>query len=164
MKKIILVIFFNILIIPLFSYELNKNINIRFGLPSDNGIILYKKGFVLLYDINKKVSLWASYYLTKKYYNNRQKLAFSFCHDPQLKKGQRAEIEDYKKTIYYPCKLVPHEDMARDKVIMRETYYFSNICPMDKDLYNNCWKKLENSIRNFVMDGNDVWVVTGPIF
>ncbi|HPD18576.1 MAG TPA: DNA/RNA non-specific endonuclease [Candidatus Goldiibacteriota bacterium] len=35
---------------------------------------------------------------------------------------------------------------------------------MDKELYNNCWKKLENMIRDFVKDGNDVWIVTGPLF
>jgi endonuclease G len=164
MKKLIfnftlLILFFNI-----YSYELNKNINIRFGIPSKDGILIYKKGFVLLYDKNKKVPIWVSYHLTKKYYKNKIKSVYSFLPDPQLKKGQRAELDDYNKTIYSLCRLAPLDDMARDKEMIKEACYFSNVCLMNKELYNNCWKKLESVIRNFVKDGNDVWIVTGPLF
>ena len=164
MKKIMFVIVLSILYANIFAYELNINENVRFGFPSKNGIILYKKGFVLLYDKNKKVPLWVSYHLKKEYLQKKFKPLYSFMPDPQLKKGERAEIEDYNKTIYARCRLSPPEDMSRDKEVMKDSYYLSNVCPMDKELYNNCWKKLENMIRDFVKDGNDVWIVTGPLF
>lgn len=164
MKRIIiiLILYFNCL--NLFSYELNKNEHIRFGMPLRNGKILYKKGFVLSYDNNKKVPLWVSYHLQKKYLEKKIKPSYSFGPDPNLKKGERAEFYDYSKTIYSRCRLAPLDDMSRNKEIMRDVFYLSNVCPMDKELYNNCWKKLENIIRDFVRKGNDVWVVAGPLF
>lgn len=164
MKKIFIIFISNIFWINIFSYQLNKNENIRFGMPSKNGIILYKKGFVLLYDKNKKVPLWVSYHLKKEYLDNKIKPLYSFGPDPQLKKGERAEIDDYGKTIYSRCRLAPLDDMSRNKEIMRDVFYFSNVCPMDKELYNNCWKKLENIIRDFVKKGNSVWIIAGPLF
>ncbi len=164
MKKYLLIFILNIFWIQIYCYNLNKNVNIRFGIPSKDGILLYKKGFVLLYDKNKKVPLWVSYHLTKEYYKNKLKSVYSFMPDPQLKRGERAEVEDYNKTIYSRCRLAPLDDMARNKEMMKESLYFSNVCPMDKELYNNCWKKLESIIRGFVKEGNDVWVVTGPLF
>ncbi len=157
-------IILNIFYLSLFAYELNKNDNIRFGIPSKDGIIMYKKGFVLLYDKNKKVPIWVSYHLKKEHLKNKIKPIYSFGPDPKLRKGERAEIEDYNKSVYSRCRLAPLDDMSRDKETMKDVFYFSNVCPMNKELYNNCWKKLESIIRDFVKDGNNVWIVTGPIF
>jgi len=164
MKRILIFFIFNLFLVKLFSCELNNNENIRFGIPSKNGIILYKKGFVLLYDKYKKVPIWVSYHLKKEYLKSKVKISYSFGPDPQLKKTERAEIDDYNKTTYIRCRLASLDDMLRSKEIVREVFYFSNVCPMNKELYNNCWKKLENIIRDFVKNGNDVWIVTGPLF
>ena len=165
MKKNLIILVLILIWLKIFSYDLNKNENIRFGYPSfKNGKILVKKGFVLLYDENKKVPLWVSYHLKKQYLEKVIKPLYSYGPDPQLIKGKRAEIDDYKNSIYIRCRLAPLENMSRNKEVMKDACYFSNVCPMDKDLYFNCWKKIEKKIRDFVKQGNDVWVVTGPLF
>ncbi|GFD88297.1 endonuclease [Tenacibaculum sp. KUL152] len=42
--------------------------------------------------------------------------------------------------------------------------YLSNITPQDSDLNQGPWVDLENAVRSFVRSGQDVYVVSGPLY
>ena len=46
----------------------------------------------------------------------------------------------------------------------RDTNYLSNITPQDSDLNQGPWVRLENAVRNYVRTGQNVYVVTGPLY
>ena len=46
----------------------------------------------------------------------------------------------------------------------RELNYLSNITPQDSDLNQGPWVKLENAVRSLVRTGQDVYVVSGPLY
>jgi endonuclease G, mitochondrial len=146
------------------AYQPNSNEHVRFGFPSKSGVILYKKGFVALYDVEKKQPLWVSYHLTGKYLEKTLDPVFSFKPDPALKDNQRAALSDYEKSAYARCRMAPLKDMSRSKDVMKECFLLSNVCPMDQQMYNGFWKQLEEAARQFVLRGNDAWVITGPVF
>ena len=146
------------------AYQPNSNEHVRFGFPSKKGVILYKKGFVVLYDVEKKQPAWVSYHLTGKYLEKPLPPVYSFRPDPALKDGQRAGLSDYKKCPYVRCRMAPLKDMSRSRAVMKECYLLSNVCPMDGRLYNGPWKELEEAAGRFAMQGNEAWVITGPVF
>ncbi|EKE80610.1 DNA/RNA non-specific endonuclease [Idiomarina xiamenensis] len=45
-----------------------------------------------------------------------------------------------------------------------ETNYLSNITPQRSELNQGAWVKLENAVRQMVREGQDVYVVTGPLY
>jgi endonuclease G, mitochondrial len=55
-------------------------------------------------------------------------------------------------------------DMARDKKTLAEAYYLSNVCPMNKSLYDMHWTALCKRTRNFIKSGTGVWIIAGPVF
>jgi len=44
------------------------------------------------------------------------------------------------------------------------TNYLSNITPQSSDLNQGAWVDLESAVRNMVSDGQDVYVVSGPLY
>ena len=42
--------------------------------------------------------------------------------------------------------------------------YLSNITPQDSDLNQGPWVDLENAVRDVVRTGQDVYVVSGPLY
>ena len=151
--------------LSLCAYELNKSVHIRFGMPSKNGAIFNKSGFILLHSNKKKVPLWVSYRLEKEDLENPVKLMRDYRPEPKLKKGRRAELSDYKKRgMYDRARMVPLKDMLRDEKLMKQAQYLSNVCPMHNKLNRKRWRELENKVRGFVKNKSTAWVMAGPVF
>ncbi len=147
-----------------YSYRPDVNEHIRFGVIGKKGTLLFRRGYVAMYDADKKEPVWVSYHLKRKYIENPLKPAFSFRPDPKLPSKQRAEVSDYSSGLYSRCRLANMGDMSRSKEVMKECFYLSNVCPMDQRLYTGLWRRLEEATRGFVKRGNDVWIITGPVF
>jgi endonuclease G len=140
--------------------------HIIYGYPSTSGTVLYRKGYVLDHDSNKKVAVWASYHLTDKYLIQKVKRTDDFRPDPDLPKGQRSELVDYTGSGYDRGHLVPADDMRRDKQTESETFLLSNMTPQVGAGFNNgIWKSLEIKIRDkWAKKRKNLYVITGPIY
>jgi len=147
------------------GYELNKSYNIRFGMPSKNGALFNKSGFILLHSTKKRVPLWVSYNLKKEHLENNIKMMRKYAPEPKLGKKYRAELSDYKKRgMYDRARMVPLQDMLRSAECMKEAHYLSNVCPMHHGLNRKAWRELEKAIREFVRNKTQVWVMAGPVY
>ena len=123
--------------------------HLKYGIPSTNGKILEREGYVLLHDSLKKIPLWVSYHLTKKHLQGIQERVDRFKPDPDLLEGERAELSDYKGSGYDRGHMAPAGDMKRSLKVMLESFYLSNMCPQTPGLNRGQWKTLEEKIRDF---------------
>lgn len=139
--------------------------HILYGYPGTKGILLYRKGYVLDYDNSKKVASWISYHLTDAYLVKNAPRTNDFRPDPDLPKGQRSELIDYKNSGYDKGHLAPAEDMRRDRETESETFLLSNIAPQVGIGFNRAiWKELESMVRTWAKDRRNIYVITGPIY
>ena len=143
----------------------DNNEHIFFGYPGHEKIILYRKGYVLGYNSDKKIADWVSYHFTDTYCVKNTKRKNDFRPDPDLQSGQRAELVDYDKSGYDRGHLAPAADMARDPQTMSESFLLSNMAPQVGVGFNRgIWKKLEEKVRGWVLQKKNIYVFTGPIF
>ena len=143
----------------------DNNEHILFGYPGHEKIILYRKGYVLGYNPDKKVADWVSYHFTDAYCVKNTGRTQDFRPDPDLPPGQRAELVDYKNSGYDRGHLVPAADMARDHQTMSESFLLSNMAPQVGVGFNRgVWKKLEEKVRGWVHQKKNIYVFTGPIY
>jgi len=140
------------------------NEHLYWGLPSLDGQVIIREGYALLHDGNKKVPLWVSYHLTKQDLEGTTGRTDNFRPDPEIPKGKRAELSDYKGSGYDRGHLAPAGDMKRSRKVMSESFYLSNMCPQEAGLNRNKWRILEEKARNFTLAKGESWIITGPVF
>jgi len=146
------------------SPKQEANPHIRFGSPFAGGVVIFRGGYVSFHDSEKRQPLAVSYFLKKEYLEKKVKPEFAFMADPKLGAGKRAEVSDYAKTALVRARMAPFNAMRREREIMRESFYLSNVCPMDGGLYSGQWRELERKIEAFVLEGKPAWIVAGPVF
>lgn len=151
-------------LVLLCAYAPEQNINIRFGKPGTKGTVITRSGYVLAHHSFKKNCIWASYYLSKELLTAKISARGEFMADPKLIKGERAEQTDYEGSSYVKAQMASPSDMARDAKTMAEAYYLSNVCPMNKSLYDIHWSALCRRTRDFIKAGTGCWIIAGPIY
>ena len=85
-----------------------------------------------------------------------------FVPDPMVK-GATATNEDYTRTGYDRGHMAPAGDMKWSAKAMRESFYFSNICPQKPALNRGIWKELEEQSRLWAKDYGSLLIATGPV-
>lgn len=139
--------------------------HIFYGCPSTDCTILYREGYVLCHDNDKKVADWVSYHLADKYLVKNAERTDDFRADNDLAEGERSELEDYKGSGYDRGHLAPAGDMTRSKKIMSESFLLSNMAPQVGVGFNRgIWKVLEKNVRDWAEEREDIYVITGPIY
>lgn len=141
------------------------NEHIIFGYPSTDGTILYRQGYVLCHDNDKKVADWISYHLTDKYLVKNVSRTDDFRADPDLPEGGRSELEDYRGSGYDRGHLAPAGDMTRNREVMSESFLLSNMAPQIGPSFNRgIWKTLESKVRKWAEERKNIYIITGPIY
>ncbi len=125
--------------------------------------IIKHEGYSVSYNPDYKIPNWVAYELTEeKVKNNKVKRHNKFIPDPQVK-GATALNEDYTRTGYDRGHMVPAGDMKWSEKVMRETFYFSNICPQDRGLNSGVWNDLEMTIRVWAKEHKRIFIAAGPV-
>jgi endonuclease G len=112
-----------------------------------------------------KTPLWSAEHLTADRVNAAKQLRRknTFHAEPQIPEDDRAVLSDYKGAHYDRGHMSPDDDMP-DTTSMHESFSLSNMVPQDPCNNEIIWKAIETSVRNYVLEHHDVYVVTGPIF
>lgn len=71
----------------------------------------------------------------------------AFAPDLSLPKGQRAELEDYRKSGYDQGHMVSNADLSFDPRAQKESFLLSNMSPQLPGLNRGVWKQLETATR-----------------
>ena len=120
------------------------------------------KGFELVFDENNRIPEWVAYELTAEEVLGTAPRAKHFDADPKVR-GIQADNDDYRNSGWDRGHMAPAGDMKLDEQMMRESFYFSNICPQNRNLNGGDWKTLEELCRIYAQKYGKVYIVCGPI-
>ncbi|MDD5531022.1 MAG: DNA/RNA non-specific endonuclease [bacterium] len=125
--------------------------------------IVHHTAYTLKYDEKYEQADWIAYKLTREMLAHRTaKRTEDFRPDPMVPTGS-ATPEDYKKSGYDRGHLCPAGDMAWDATAMAETFYMSNMSPQTAGFNRGVWKRLEDKVRAWARDNDEIYVVAGPV-
>ena len=126
--------------------------------------LIARRGYACLHSSKQKTPLWVSYYLTPQDLKKSVQRKNTFQADPDLLSGYRAELSDYKGSGFDRGHMAPCEDMSRDKSIMDESFYLSNMIPQNPNNNQQFWRMLEARVNAYVKSHGAVYIITGPIY
>ena len=131
-------------------------------LPTNNkGLTIKHAYYTLSYSSMDRQAEWVAYSLTPMLLNGSQKRASKFMADPKI--TDAVGPSSYTKSGYDRGHLCPAADMKLNSVSMNETFYMSNMSPQAPSFNRGIWSKLEDKVRDWALQKNGVYVVTGPL-
>lgn len=114
--------------------------------------VIRHEGYTVSYNSDYKIANWVAYELTAEEAKSKKtERSNKFVPDPMVK-GATATNEDYTRTGYDRGHMAPAGDMKWSAKAMRESFYFSNICPQKPALNRGIWKELEEQSRLWAKD------------
>ena len=119
-------------------------------------------GFELVFDENARIPEWTAYELTAEEVAGSAPRGRHFDIDPDVR-GVQADNDDYRNSGWDRGHMVPAGDMKLDDQMMRESFYFSNICPQNRNLNGGDWKTLEELCRIYAQKYGKIYIVCGPV-
>ena len=128
-----------------------KDLEIPISLIPRQEQIIRHKGYTVSYNKDLKIPNWVSYELTRQETKGKEKRGDNFIADP-LVKGAIATNADYARSGYDKGHMAPAADMKWSPDVMKESFYFSNMCPQHPQLNRRGWKNLEEKIRGPIID------------
>lgn len=114
------------------------------------------------YDEEHEQARWVEYHLTAEMTHGSWKRCDHFRADPMIFTGS-AEPGDYKGSGYDKGHLAPASDMAWDSTAMCESFYVSNMSSQLPAFNRGIWKRLEDQVRDWAQEDQEIWIVTGPV-
>jgi endonuclease G len=138
----------------------------KLGVPGQQGELLCRKGYLLAHSPENKTPYWVIEHLTTEKTNaNTVQRYNKFQPDPDLEKGKRAELSDYKGIGYDRGHMAPSADMKWDEQAMIECFYLSNMVPqVGRGMNQGIWKDLEEKVRKWAVLRGELFIFTGPIY
>ncbi len=139
-----------------------KDLEIPVSLIPRQEQIIHHKGYTVSYNKELKIPNWVSYELTRQETKGKEKRSDNFIADP-LVKGAIATNADYARSGYDKGHMAPAADMKWSPEVMKESFYFSNMCPQHPQLNRRGWKNLEEKIRDWAIADSAIIIICGPI-
>jgi endonuclease G len=123
---------------------------------------LCRSEFELGYSTEKKITLWAGEKLTAIEARDTEPRMSLFKADPELEKGQRAELYDYTNSGFDRGHMVPTGDMHTLEG-MTDSFLLSNMMPQKPSNNRGIWKVLEKFAKDTAKSHGEVIIFTGPV-
>jgi endonuclease G len=153
---------FSLISIFAFSQEKSKIANLEIPFRDSNSIVIRHAAYSLEYCEKHEQAYWVAYELTKAETERKYERTNKFIVDPKVSTGTAA-AEDYAKSGYDRGHLAPAGDMAWSSKSMIESFYYSNMSPQMPGFNRGVWKRLEDLVRDWAVENESIYVVTGPI-
>jgi endonuclease G, mitochondrial len=125
-------------------------------------VVLTQPGFTVGYCTLHLQPVWVAYQLTANKVGGPHPRKNNFYTDPSLQ-GRSAKRSDYHKSGFDRGHLAPAADMAWSERAMYASFYFTNVSPQMPGFNRGIWKTLEKQVRDWALDYDTVYVVTGPV-
>ena len=129
---------------------------------STTGQIIEHTHYTLSYSEAHEQAEWVAYELTASEVNGSYDRTDNFRRDPEVETGS-ASLADFKGSGYDRGHLAPAGDMSFTHTAMSESFYLSNMTPMEAGFNRGIWRVLESQVRDWARNNGSVYVVTGPI-
>lgn len=142
------------------DFKSNESVSLE---PISRGEIIKHTYYTLSYSEENEQAYWVYYELTPELINGNQSRTDDFRVDPTVSTGS-ASLDDYKGSGYDRGHLCPAADMTLNKTSMSESFYLSNMSPQVPGFNRGIWSILESQVREWALNYQKLYVVTGPIF
>jgi len=139
--------------------------NLSTGYPQapNTDTILSYSGFDLAYNEEYEQAAWVAYVLTRgEIESGTVERSDNFRSDTNLATNS-ASLADYRGSGYDRGHLAPAGDMQWDTAAMSESFLMSNMSPQLPAFNRGIWKKLESGVRNWALEKDSIYVITGPV-
>ncbi len=145
------------------SDEKGINIEANFYPESTTGLVVVHKHYTLSYSEKHEQAEWVAYKLTEDNLRKpRVKREKKFRQDKSFA-SLSAKHNDYSHSGYTRGHLAPAGDMAFSEEAMRESFHMSNMSPQLKEFNGGIWRELEENVREWAYDNDELYIVSGPI-
>ncbi|MBQ0015464.1 MAG: DNA/RNA non-specific endonuclease [Bacteroidales bacterium] len=128
--------------------------------------VVHHYAYSLEYSETHEQSRWVMYMLCANRldgpYNRNETPGCDFHEDPYIKTGS-SDKSDYYKSGYSRGHLAPAADMKWDSVALVESFFFSNMSPMEASFNSGVWNRLETQVRRWAEWYDTLYIVTGPL-
>lgn len=125
--------------------------------------VIERPYYTLRYSEPHEQAIWVAYTLAadslRQQKHDRKN---DFRKDPRVRTGS-AELADYKGSGYDRGHLAPAADFSYNDFALSQSFYLSNMSPQDPSFNRGIWKKLEDKVRDWAMENEYIYVVTGPV-
>ena len=126
--------------------------------------IVHHAYYTVGYNPKKEIPDWVAYKLTKESLVVKNvPRAKRFIVDNDVE-GKSAKHSDYTHSGYTRGHMAPAGDMAFSEEAMRESFYMSNMTPQLRAFNGGIWRELEENVRDWAYDNDELYIVSGPIF
>lgn len=126
---------------------------------------LCNQAFGVMHSSLSKTPLWSAEHLTADSVASARGMERhnEFHPEDRLSIGERAELNDYKRSGYDRGHMAPSGDMP-DSQSQYESFSLANMIPQAPRLNQGLWSDIEEGLRRYVSSMGDVYVLTGPVF
>ena len=134
--------------------------------------ILMHDIFVISFNLDKKFPTWLAYKLSPSLVWGRLKAERKYREDPLLPPNFSLSYKDWKgasncdgnnKSGYDKAHLAPLGSF-KSSLSAYQAQYLSNIVPQRRRLNQGPWRVLEEKVRIVVKRGNELKILTGPLY
>jgi endonuclease G len=126
--------------------------------------ILSYIGFDLAFNEQFEQAAWVAYVLTREEIQSGTiERTDNFRADKSIVSGS-ATPADYRGSGFDRGHLAPAGDMKWDELAMSQSFLMSNMSPQTPGFNRGIWRKLETEVRNWAIEKDSLYVITGPLF
>lgn len=123
-------------------------------------------GFAVLHSGQTKTPVYTAEHLTPERLADAkgEKRTNRFYEEARLPSAERARLKDYKGSQFARGHMAPAADMP-DQDSMAQSFSLANMVPQAPENNSGVWATaVEKATRKYVERGNEVYVITGPIY
>ncbi len=126
--------------------------------------ILSYTGFDLAFNEQFEQAAWVAYVLTREEIESGTiERTDNFRADKSIVSGS-ASPSDYRRSGFDRGHLAPAGDMKWDEEAMSQSFLMTNMSPQRPAFNRGIWRKLETETRNWAIEKDSLYVITGPLF
>ena len=121
----------------------------------------------VLYSGISRTPLWSAEHLTPARIESARGLtrlrSNAFHEEPRVPEGERSDLSDYRRSGFDRGHMAPNGDMSTPEA-QEELFSLANMIPQDPCNNEVLWEGIESAVRDIALSGEEVYVVTGPVF
>jgi len=125
---------------------------------------IIKKNYAIHYRYDTETAEYVVEHPTKEKVSGAVKRQDDFRPDPAIPAAHQSTLSDYAGNPYDRGHLVPAGDNTQNAEAMSESFYLSNMVPQVPNHNRGIWKQLETAVRMWVLEGKDIYVISGTTY
>jgi endonuclease G, mitochondrial len=146
-----------------FDLYFTKAFDFAWPMYSTEQAIIERPYFTLRYNETHEQADWVAHQLfadSLKHPKFQRK--DNFREDKRIKTGSAA-LADYKGSGFDRGHLAPAADFSYSEFALSQSFFMSNMSPQNPSFNRGIWKKLEEQIRDWAIEHDHLYVITGPV-